>query len=410
MTRLPQLEQELVAAAARLQAPRRMARTAARSAVAVAAAAAVALAIAVLDTEDGGRRAQPAGAPPFPANAELEDMLGVFRRPQTPADDLGYTKEDLAEITDRQPGEDPRQSRRVEWPDATIFLWPMRDGVCDSVRPDRGPGSGSGCVPLEHLRRHGVTVGTHSSGGRQSVYGIVVDGIREVVLTSSKGPDVRVAVSKNFFFLDLTAAARDLGIPGWDGRGARLSWRYAGRERSFDLSPALVPTVVPPDVPEGAPRPDVDPVAESVSRPFEFTVAGTRYAAVGFHTRRTSVCAALTNLERGPPPSTGCLSERLLRSALERGPAHLFAAGGGGTSSLVHTGFALGEVVEVAPAEPASEVTVRLSEPWRPEPWRGDPIRFFFVFDRDPGEVKPRQVSRISLTARLSDGRVLEVP
>jgi hypothetical protein len=167
VSRLPQLEQELVAAAARLGTPRRMVAPAARVAIAVAAVVAIVAAAGVVAVVDGGddRRPQAAGPPPFPPDAELEDMLGVFRKPATPADDMGFTEDDYDTIPDRQPGEDPTRARRVEWPGASIFLWPMRDGVCYGVR------GGGGCPPLDHIRRMGVSVGIQSSSRHSSVHG-----------------------------------------------------------------------------------------------------------------------------------------------------------------------------------------------------------------------------------------------
>jgi hypothetical protein len=63
VTRIPELEQELVAAAGRLQSPRRVLRPAARAALAAAAVAVIAV-LAVLgaaDKDDAGRGRQPAG-------------------------------------------------------------------------------------------------------------------------------------------------------------------------------------------------------------------------------------------------------------------------------------------------------------------------------------------------------------
>ena len=92
VTRLPQLEQELVAAAARLQSPRRLLAPAARAALAVGAVAVAAVIALVIPAGEGGSpRPQPAAAPAFPPNAKLQDMLGVFRLPATPADDLGLS-------------------------------------------------------------------------------------------------------------------------------------------------------------------------------------------------------------------------------------------------------------------------------------------------------------------------------
>ncbi|HEX6582624.1 MAG TPA: hypothetical protein VF056_03405 [Thermoleophilaceae bacterium] len=62
MTRIPELEQELVAAAARLRTPRRVLRPAARAALAAAAAAVVVLAVLVTTgKDDGDPTRQPAG-------------------------------------------------------------------------------------------------------------------------------------------------------------------------------------------------------------------------------------------------------------------------------------------------------------------------------------------------------------
>jgi hypothetical protein len=209
-------------------------------------------------------------------------------------------------------------------------------------------------------------------------------------------------VTDNFFFADLRS-----GTPV-----AKVSWRYAGRTRSFDVSPLLgVVVPSPPEVAEGAPDPDVEPLVESASQPLEFAVAGTRYRAVGFKTQRSAVCVALTDLDAGRLSGTSCLSERILRDALKSQPAHVFAGGGAGPDMVEHTGFARADVVGLAPAKRADEVTVILSDPWRPDPWTGEPIRFFFAFEPlDPGASNPRRPPRVQLEARLSDGRAVRVP
>ena len=409
MTRLPQLEQELVAAAARLQSPSRILAPAARAALATVAVSAAVMLAVVLPAGDGGSgRKQAAGALPFQPNAHLEDMIGVFRQPATPADDMGFSNDDLDEIPDRQPGEDPTRARRVEWPGASIFMWPTRDGVCYGVA------GGSGCLPLDHLRRVGVSVGTQSDRQASSVSGVVVDGIREVVLTASGGPDLHVPVSENFFFVDLSSAAVKLEAPGWETRVQTVRWRYSGEERSFNvgrlLHDATVPPVPsPPGITDGAPKPDVEPLAGSLSDPLEFTVAGTRYTAVGFQTSQSTVCVTLTKVDAGRQPSISCLGERLLPDALARKPAHHFAGGGGGPDGFVYTGFARADAVALTPVERTSDVTVILSEPWRPEPWKGEPIRFFFAFDPDKATPRERWQA-LPLTVRLNDGRTVQVP
>jgi hypothetical protein len=78
-------------------------------------------------------------------------------------------------------------------------------------------------------------------------------------------------------------------------------------------------------------------------------------------------------------------------------------------NALIHKGYAREDVVEVRPADPASEVTVALSEPWRPGPWEGEPIRFMLVHVRGDGPPEPGQWQRVELEAVLEDGTVLPV-
>jgi hypothetical protein len=73
VTRIPELEQELVAAAARLQSPRRVLRPAVRAALA-AAAVAVVVVLAVVgaaEKNDDGRRANKTGKPPSQASRKV---------------------------------------------------------------------------------------------------------------------------------------------------------------------------------------------------------------------------------------------------------------------------------------------------------------------------------------------------
>jgi hypothetical protein len=394
MTRLPQLEQELVAAAARLQSPRRMLAPAARWGLAAASAALAVAAAGIVIAGNGGEPSrETGGSAAFPPDAQLEDVMGVFRVPATPADRVSYAPDDPRLISDRQPGEDPSRSRRVDWPGEEIYLWPMRDGVCWGVP------SGSGCVPLDHLRRTGVSVSVQNGRLGPAISGVVVDGIDEVALTRPGGSELPLPVRENFFFAPV------------EGQGAEsLRWTYAGEERRLDVRP-MVDVVAPPspDAPNGAPSPNIDSLAESASPPLEFNVAGTAYRAVGFLTTRFAVCVKLTDVDSAMPGGVGCLAGRILREELAEKPAHLFASGGTLSGDMVHTGFARADVVDVTPRDKASGVTVILSEPWRPEPWEGEPIRFLLAVDSESGEPEPGQIPRVALNARLEDGRVLPV-
>ena len=81
MTRIPELEQELVAAAGRLRSPRRAFRPAARAALAAAVVAVVVVLVVVEATEKNhvGRREQPTGTPPSQRGAKvgIDTQAGV---------------------------------------------------------------------------------------------------------------------------------------------------------------------------------------------------------------------------------------------------------------------------------------------------------------------------------------------
>ena len=393
MTRLPELEQELVATAARLsRAPRRFERRARTLVPAVALACIVAaalVAVGLFESNDDGV-VRSGGSPTatdggFGPDATLEDMFGIFRQPQTAADDMGFTKDEMDEVPDRQPGEDFTQSRRVEWPGVRIFMWPMRDGACYGV-----PG-GSGCVPLDALRRSGVSVGMGFGRGGRSVYGVVVDGIREVTLTSNGAPELRVPVRENFFYVDLDGSRPDL-----------VRWQYAGREHDSNIVSSF------PEDPD--PDAGFNVLDGSQSDPVRFTAGGTSYAATGYQATNDTVCILLDETQIDRRPSLGCEGTRGLHRRLDEQPAHLFGGGETATGLVRYAGFAREDVVEVEPVENTGESSVVLSEPWIPAPWEGKPIRFLLVFGPAPSDPAPGDVKWPQLRVRLADGRVLELP
>jgi hypothetical protein len=234
MTLIPDLERQLTdAAGSRVRAPRRLARLAAVTGIAAALLAG--LLTLLLDRPDEPGRA-PAGLLgldiPRDRPPELRDLFAVFRREATPRDDSGWTKEELDDIPDRQPREDPTRSRRVGPPDDPAYLWPMRDGVCSSF---------GNCLKTDVLvDLGGVSLGTSFSsfpGGRQDkagVHGIAVDGIEEIRLTRPGEDDIVVPVERNTFRLDVSEIRP---LP----KGAR--WTDAGgEEHAFsgtDLFPRL---------------------------------------------------------------------------------------------------------------------------------------------------------------------------
>jgi len=77
----------------------------------------------------------------------------------------------------------------------------------------------------------------------------------------------------------------------------------------------------------------------------------------------------------------------------------------------MHSGFARAEVAEVTAADGSGDLTVTLSEPWRPEPWSGPPIRYLLVFDRrgPPAGGAPIRTWP-QITVQLADGRTAQIP
>jgi len=200
MTLIPGLEQQLVEAAGRRHARRRRGTSlAAALAVALSALASFTL-LSPSGDNSGGDSATAGGVSP-----ELTELLAVFRRPRTTADELpGDPLAELRSTGDARPGEDPTSSRRVDLAPGTVYLWPMDGGVC------RSWGTSGGCMPIDILRRRGVAVATSLTrdpdGGEidsLAVAGIVVDGIRDVRLVREGAPDIPVQLTDNVFWVDL---------------------------------------------------------------------------------------------------------------------------------------------------------------------------------------------------------------
>jgi hypothetical protein len=376
MSRLPELEHELVAAAVRLRRPSRRLGPAVRVALAATAVAAAA-ALTFVTAEDSG---PPSKSPTLAGGESLKDLFAVFRRPRTERDRTGARQ-------DRLPGQDLGRSRRVTPEGASGFVWPMANGVCYGIGSRSGPGAVSGCAKLADLRPHGLSIGTGLSRGTFSVGGIAVDGIREVRLTTAKGLDVEARVRDNAFFVS---------APESRSAGARLHWSYRGRKRSSFAGDVLPPPVSGPEALPG-----------TLSKPFPFQARGRRYTAQGFRSPNSLLCVAMSDAN-GRPASSSCQQERFVRKALRQRPA-LLAGAGGAPNGLVHTGFARADVTGLSARTANEEGEVVLSEPWRPR--RGSaPVRFFFVFLSEPARFDPRHLPHVSLTARLEDGRSIEIP
>jgi hypothetical protein len=83
----------------------------------------------------------------------LSELVAAFRRGQTSMDIAHGSSEALTDLGDRQPGEEPSLSRRLDLPEEQhAYLWPMRDGLCWSAD------LAGGCAPLALLREHGALI------------------------------------------------------------------------------------------------------------------------------------------------------------------------------------------------------------------------------------------------------------
>ena len=241
MTLIPELERQLTdAAASRSGNRRRVARFATAAGAAVALMAALFVLPLAQPDDSSDRHADPpqAGGPlglelPAGHKPELRDLIAAFRREPTPRDDHGFRKADLDELPDRQPGEDPTKSRRVDLPSGPVYLWPMTDGVCSSF---------GGCIGVDSLIDvGGVAVGTSYNAAfdgrpeKKEINGVVVDGIEEVRLIRPGADEIVVPVKENVFRLDVT---RTKPLPA----GSQLQWRDAsGKLHTFEhqLFPGL---------------------------------------------------------------------------------------------------------------------------------------------------------------------------
>jgi hypothetical protein len=245
MTLIPELELQLTHAAT---IRHRRARRRAIRVVAATGAAASLVVLWLVVGRDPGRPVEthpPSGASqghtapdrrelPGGEDPRLEDILGVFRRDQNPHDRSGHSVSDLEKTGDRQPGEDPSRSRRIDLPGGPVFLWPRKDGVCASW---------GNCVSTKLLRGLGVaeSVGysTPLHAGAEastltSLHGIAVDGIATIRL-EAPGGDIVLPVKDNVFRASRTALR---------SKPTAFSFDYAGQtvRRPLVNPPALDPS------------------------------------------------------------------------------------------------------------------------------------------------------------------------
>ena len=180
---------------------------AARALAVIAALFACGAVVALAEEAPDNKRGNDLGS-----DAGLGHALSVFRRAQRAGDVMPGAGAAIAAAGDRQPGEDPSLGRRQDVAGGqTAYLWPKADGICYA-----SPGP-SGCFPVTILQERGVVLGTAGRSGAPEtrVYGIVVDGIREVNFDLDGGQRITVPVKDNGLLADFAA------------RPLQASWRNA---------------------------------------------------------------------------------------------------------------------------------------------------------------------------------------
>jgi hypothetical protein len=156
---MPELERVLVAAANRRR-PRGLVREAGAAALVAAVAAAVVLLVTPPDGGDDGD----AVVRPLAGGSELVGLMSVFGAEQGGASALGVSEDEFRDLGPSAPPETPQQPRdvglvrRIEFPSATLQVWPVREAVCMEVAEHRRrAGASAGCHSLSELRRRGIT-------------------------------------------------------------------------------------------------------------------------------------------------------------------------------------------------------------------------------------------------------------
>lgn len=182
-----------------------------RGSLPIAVVAAVVLAVA-LGCGDAARTNDPKHVGEIAAiravSPELPDLIGSFRRPKSPADEIpGDEQLTLAQLGDNaRPGESPHLSRRLELGGGEFaYVWPEADGVCKAWD------TSTGCAPTRVLAERGVIVAfawkrdsPADSTPDVSVFALARDGIEELRLVLPEGRIRTHKIQENGALIRLT--------------------------------------------------------------------------------------------------------------------------------------------------------------------------------------------------------------
>jgi hypothetical protein len=168
--------------------------------------------------------------------SEAQERYAIFRRARTDADAM-LTGPQLEK--DDPAGMDPSEARlaRSDEPGWRVWAIPAADGICvGGLPPSMGSGYGpaSVCGGAETIADGVVaTSGAGPKGNRffrpdeVVVFGLVPDGVAEVVIDLRDGASQRFPVKDNAFHADLAQPTRDVWYRDGDGNVHRLggaSW------------------------------------------------------------------------------------------------------------------------------------------------------------------------------------------
>lgn len=153
----------------------------------------------------------------------------LFRRTRNASDDMGSVAGEYSRTGPGNPaGANPRLARRARLSDSSFKLWVTpsgEDGVCVMPLPPGALEVGAQCDTISQMSTAGQTL-TYSPNDVY-VYGLVPDGVDEVMLRLEDGSVDRLAVRDNVYFEHARQPTVSVSYTGPDGH------KVAGPARSY---------------------------------------------------------------------------------------------------------------------------------------------------------------------------------
>jgi hypothetical protein len=248
MTDLPQLQSELVRAAAKRNRRARVLHGT-LAGVAVAVVAGAASAAVVGDRDDGSADEVQAVPSPYPTTPKtVEEAFGVFRRAERPGDRLRRN---------RVPGGGPHH--RMVRPERTRFVARV-GGMRYFLAETKGDlcliaeSGGGGCGPkTTYLDGHKPQGTFTDAQGESIVVFVFPDGVREAELTLDDGQTLRIRVRNNAFARKVRSRVAAMRWVAPDGKPEKLTFTGEPGFDPADFYSILKRPERPTDRLEGAP-------------------------------------------------------------------------------------------------------------------------------------------------------------